>query len=529
MLIWLLARSAGRWSALYATAVIVAVCAAVAVNAPSKIGVNIWSPYYKIFYKFPAISVNEIGHQVMENATGLSNTNYHLPHVLRRDTGGRPFEDVLVIGAGSGNDVAHALLYGAKHVDAVEIDPSIIKIGRKYHPNQPYSDPRVHVINNDGRSYLHRTHKKYDLIVYGLVDSLTLMSNFSSVRLENYLFTKEAFQDVQNHLKPHGVFVMYNFFRWNWLTVRLYDMLEDVYGEQPILILLPPVKSITDKAETPVSMSVFMAGDIDTIREAFKIVGLYVIPANEYKAKYDFNGFRHPPKGRNLSVVYSTQVIEAAKQIIPMDNWPFVYLRHPSVPSQNIWGLLSVAALTILFVGLFTGYGGLRGISAHYFFLGGAFMLLETESIVKLALIHGSTWFVNSVVFASVLAMIFIANLWVLRWPVKKISVVYLLLFISLGLNYLIPVGLFLGKSWIVENGLSSLMMFLPIAFAGIIFASSFRRSKRPALDLGSNLLGVIAGGIAEYASLAFGYNVLLVFAAGMYLISLVALPRDNG
>ena len=83
-----------------------------------------------------------------------------LPHLLNRDAGRPPFEDVLIIGAGSGNDVAAALANGAKHVDAVEIDPVINEIGRADHPDHPYDDPRVTVHLDDGRSFVRKTDRE---------------------------------------------------------------------------------------------------------------------------------------------------------------------------------------------------------------------------------------------------------------------------------------------------------------------------------------------------------------------------------
>jgi len=108
---------------------------------------TMWSPYYKIEYgpQSRLIATNNIGHQqmvpVMEGGPG-----YSLPHLLNRDSGGKPFEDVLIIGAGSGNDVAAAVAHGVKHVDAVEIDPAIYAIGRAEHPNPPEDDPGLRSI-----------------------------------------------------------------------------------------------------------------------------------------------------------------------------------------------------------------------------------------------------------------------------------------------------------------------------------------------------------------------------------------------
>jgi hypothetical protein len=91
---------------------------------------TIWSPYYKISYQPNGgrISTNNIGHQQMIDVANAG-AGYRLPHILSKDAGAPPFDEVLVIGAGSGNDVAAALQAGVRHVDAVEIDPAIFAIG----------------------------------------------------------------------------------------------------------------------------------------------------------------------------------------------------------------------------------------------------------------------------------------------------------------------------------------------------------------------------------------------------------------
>ena len=60
--------------------------------------------------------------------------------------------------------------------------------------------PRVTVVNDDARHFLRTTTKKYDLVVFALIDSLTLQSSFSGVRLESYMFTEESFREVRDHL-----------------------------------------------------------------------------------------------------------------------------------------------------------------------------------------------------------------------------------------------------------------------------------------------------------------------------------------
>ena len=97
---------------------------------------------------------------------------------------------VLVLAAGTGNDVAAALRHGATDVDCVEIDPYIANLGKEIHPEKPYNDPRVHIIVDDARAYLRRCQKHYDLIVFAYLDSHSAFSSMSSIRLDNYVYTQ---------------------------------------------------------------------------------------------------------------------------------------------------------------------------------------------------------------------------------------------------------------------------------------------------------------------------------------------------
>src|SRR5207247_2362557 len=181
---------------------------------------------------------NDIGHQQMVQIEKFGPA-YLLPYLLNRDAGGTPFQELTRLAPGSGTDGAAALRAGVGRVDAVEIDPRINEIGRRLHPDKPYADARVTIRLDDGRSFARNTPRKYDLAVYALVDSLVLHSGYSSLRLENFLFTREAFEDVKRTLKPDGVFAMYNFYRQGWVVARLAKMAEEVFGAKPLVISLP--------------------------------------------------------------------------------------------------------------------------------------------------------------------------------------------------------------------------------------------------------------------------------------------------
>ena len=126
---------------------------------------------------------------------------YDLPYQIVKQP-----KDVAVVGAGTGNDVAAALRGGAERVDAIEIDPAILLLGKEGHPEHPYSNARVHAVVNDARSFLRTTDRQYDLIVFGLLDSHTLLSQASSVRLDSFVYTVQAMREARaveaewNHL-----------------------------------------------------------------------------------------------------------------------------------------------------------------------------------------------------------------------------------------------------------------------------------------------------------------------------------------
>src|SRR5262249_20893040 len=113
----------------------------------------------------------------------------------------------LCIGAGSGNDAAGALRHGVEQVTAVEIDPSIIAIGRRYHPERPYDSPRVRLVNDDARSFFTTCHDRFDVISFGLLDSHTTTS-MTNARLDHYVYTRESLRLARALLANGGIVVL---------------------------------------------------------------------------------------------------------------------------------------------------------------------------------------------------------------------------------------------------------------------------------------------------------------------------------
>ncbi len=131
----------------------------------------------------------------------------------------------LVIGPGGGRDLVSALVFGARHVDGVEINPIIandVMRGQfREFSGGIYTHPRVRIVVDDGRSFVRRTPDKYDVIQASLVDTWAATAAGAYTLTENTLYTVEAFDDYLDHLTDDGVLTMT---RWVFDGLRLISL-----------------------------------------------------------------------------------------------------------------------------------------------------------------------------------------------------------------------------------------------------------------------------------------------------------------
>ena len=446
---------------------------------------EIWSPYYRInTFRLDSgelrVNVNGIPHQDLHRVDEPKEEFYDQLYKWFPD---RTYPEVLIIGAGSGSDVAIALSKGAQHVDAVEIDRAIQKLGIDYHPNRPYQDPRVTRFENDGRAYLRGTDKKYDLIVFALPDSLTLVSSTANIRLESFLFTDGAFQAARDHLAPGGVFILYNYYREEWLISKISAMLDETFESPPILRIYGTRKAIL--AAGP---------QIDAL-----------------------NG--GPPPGDEVDTI---PPVGDPEPKLATDDWPFLYLRVPTIATHYLAGLAiaAVIALVAVFGAAKAGGTSIRRFSPHFFVLGAAFLLLETKSLVSFSLLFGSTWLVNALAFFAILASVLLAILVNAKWQIRRAGPLYVGLFIAIAVAYLLPPESLLIDPPALRYLLAAVVAFAPVFLANLVFTYSFRDTRTADMAFASNLLGAMAGGALEYLAILSGYRFLLILVAGLYLLA---------
>jgi hypothetical protein len=202
------------------------------------------------------------------------------------------------------------------------------------------------------------------------------------------------------------------------------------------------------------------------------------------------------------------------------DDHPFPYLREPGVPG---FYLLAIGLILLCSAVLVRAVARSFGPMVRYLDLaamGAAFLLLETKSVVQFALLFGTTWFVNAVVFAgvllSVLLAIQVARTW-LPTQGRSYGLLYLILIGSLLVAWLVPTHLLLqldaGPRFVAAVAIS----FMPIFLANLVFSQRFRDVPDPPSAFGANLLGAMVGGLLEYMALVTGYQALLIAVALLY------------
>ena len=307
--------------------------------------------------------------------------------------------DVAIVGAGTGNDVAAALRAKPGHVDAIEIDPVILQVGEERHPEKPYQDPRVRVVNNDARTFLRNTSNTYDLIVYGLLDSHTLLSQGSACGW-TFVYTIEGLREAAPARSRTAC--------WRCPS----PCCRTRWGE--------------DLSDAPGCLRRPRAAIARVLRRQHHLPGLErsQLEAAGRRDHLELRGHHRQLRAldggsdrldRRLAVL-----LHAAAHLSEL------------VPDHDRAYPAAVAAAGGNFVGEAPRFSHLS-----FFFLGSGFMLVETKGITEMGLTFGNTWQVIGIVFAGILIMAFIGNCLVQWLNIRRPHLAYLFLLAALVAGWL--------------------------------------------------------------------------------------------
>jgi spermidine synthase len=396
--------------------------------------------------------------------------------------------NVAVVGAGTGNDVAAALRAGVKHVEAIEIDPAILLVGKVSHPEKPYSDARVHAVVNDARSFLRTTDQAFDLVVYGMLDSHTLLSQGSSVRIDSFVYTVEGLREARARLKPGGGLSLSFSVLSDALGRKIYLMLQQAFDGRP-----------------PVCVQAGYDGSV------------IFLESNDAK-------WTLPPKlvgdagFTDKTAFYADPSLHAD---VSTDDWPFFYMPQRIYPVSYLIMVFQVLALSLLVAVNFLPERP-RFSHLSFFFLGAGFMLIETKGITEMGLTFGNTWQVIGIVIAGILTMAFLGNCAVQWLDIKRPLAPYLFLFAALAVGwYVARSGGFASTP--LGRLETTIVLTLPLLFSGIVFSTLLTSKGQISGMIAMNLLGAICGGLLEYNSMYFGFRFLYLIATGCYLLAFLS------
>lgn len=468
----------------------------------------VYSPYNRIDLRTTqdgsVLFVNRDFHQFMHNLSDTTMTEKGISDeklkrlTFLRDVYDIPFQvnkarkSALIVGAGTGNDVQAALRNGYQKVYSVDIDRRIIELGQRLHPEKPYDDPKVVPVINDARAFFEQYKgAPFDVICYGLLDSHAMFSSMSSLRLDNYLYSEQGIRSAWKHISDQGhLSITFSIFAGKWISDRLYWTITRATGIRPVVIY-----------------------------HGMHFGATYLVAPHMDTLCYD--------RLKKYPEITPGGGEELVKTVT--DDWPFLYIRPGIFPLGYVivlTGVLFIAFISIPFA--FGRRSMLSDFDPTLFCMGAAFLLMETRGVTSLSLLFGSTWVVNSAIFAGILLMVLIANLFVERLKLENPMPWIVLLLLSLVWVWAFDIAALNHYSMFIRGISGGLITALPIGFAGVVVSILLFRSKNPTASLGSNLLGSVIGGCLEYISMYVGLKALVLLAIVFYLAAIFYYYRGN-
>jgi hypothetical protein len=456
---------------------------------------NIYSPYQLITVKpgsgdeRVAVSMDHLFHEnifdlsgkeaARSSKVGLKAMTYDMPYQLMPQA-----QQVLVVGAGTGNDVAAALRRGVAHVDAVESDPAKVRTSLDLHPEKPFQDARVSLFIDDPRAFMNDIEKKYDIVSYALLDSPTLLANRSNVRMDSWLYTVEGLRAARELLSDKGLLALNFSAVSNALGRKLFAMLQIAFdGETPV-VLQPGYDG----------GALFLAGP------GAKLIAAAAMPLP------------------NLASHFSS----GKATVAATDDWPYFFAATAGYPFSYAGIALSLMLLSIVLVRMLAPQERRATVVAStwfYFFLGAAGMLLQARVLSGLNLLFGNTWETWAVVGTGAFALSLFANEIARAFPRLPIPASFA------GVATTLIAGWWLtgNESAGLGIGAGLALYALPLFFSSHLFSSGLRESDSLSSAICFNLFGTVCGGLLAFHSMVFGYRALALVALALYLAAATA------
>ncbi|HEX2276439.1 MAG TPA: class I SAM-dependent methyltransferase [Candidatus Tectomicrobia bacterium] len=500
----------------------------------------------------------------------------------------KPDADVAIVGVGGGIDVAKALAFGARSVYGVELNPATYRYATEVYAE--YSghllhDPRVTLVNGEGRSTLRALDRRFDVIQFIAVDTFAALDAGAYVLSENYLYTVEAFEDMFDRLKPDGVLV---FYRWLFYppreTLRLSALACEAWARRGAdecsrrimvigagdwaLSLFKPLPFTPEEAETLGRHAASIGKTVLHWPKVFAPADQERLEAAHYdrvepriiEAARAFNGLTAAYRGGGARPFFQSYVYNVTPTT---DDSPFFFEYHflnavglprwsgghtdhfrGGTVATTLYLVLAEATLLSLVAIFWPLYryqrAGLRvphaaAYSLYFAALGFGFMMIEIGLTQKAVLFLGNPLYALSVVLATLLASAGIGSRVVARnaWSVRRVTGPVAVLFLALvallivGLTPLFQACLHLP--FLLRVGVIVLVMAPPGVLMGMFFPSGLRSVGEQSSGFipwawGINgCMSVYGSVVAILAAMVYGFTVALTAGAAVYACGFLA------
>lgn len=497
-------------------------------------------------------------------------------HYLKRDSN----QNVLVIGSAGGQETKAALIYGAAHVDAVELVPTVVELGTgKYAPyiGNIFKNPRVHVEAGEGRSFVRHSGKQYDIIeIFSNHTSSSIAQGTGAVS-PVYLQTAEAYKEYFTHLTTNGVLHINHHVYPRMITTAALawkQLGRSDFARHVVVWNSPTDKSLPTMlikmqpwtaAELEELNGFLMSGD-NPPEQRLILAENPVDPSRNFLSPVFYSGDFPDSLAKSMPVYVTPRTDDLPffgnlrKSMRELKEDPANFLDEGTAYIENImmtkgipmdWvHLFSTGVASLVFILLFvlvplrwSPVGREEGATAwpllvYFSCLGAGFITLELVFIQKFMHVIGSPLYTYSTVIFTMLCAAGIGStmsekfgirpdrLWVLPFVgVLVFGAALVLLYPSVS-----QVALSMG---LPQRVLVSAAMIFPLGFVlgmpfplGVLAIANHTRGA-VAWAWGMNGLFTVAGGLGSVlVSMVYGFNAAIICALLLYVVAMLVFPR---
>jgi predicted membrane-bound spermidine synthase len=450
-----------------------------------------------------------------------------------------PNADTLIIGPGGGADVLAALASGSRKVTAVELNPLMLKFVRHYGglAGNIYDRPDVEVIQSEGRNFISRTDRKFDVILLGFVDSWASVASGGLSLSENYLYTTQAFRAYYDHLKDDGMLVI---IRWDADIPRLVSNSVALLGASDaasrVVVLMEKREARPDEQSQMIFMlrrRPFTPAETNEIVTNWTLARPVLVPDRVTTSPYTFL--------LNGSMTPTAWDAQSRTRVGPVfDDSPFYFaIERPWGMATRIARMLFQVLVfpSLCLLALFVAFGkpsgrpmgAYAGSIVYFACLGFGFISVELALLQNLTLLLGHPIFTLSVLLFTLLASGGIGSASSRRFSMATACLVVGVLGTveAFALPRLVPMLLPLSLSARVAI---AVLLIAPLGLAmGMPFPRGLQKAGQGSLPAppfywGLNGIMSVLGSVSTVVvALTFGFKTAMLIGSACYLLAALA------